>query len=1026
MTLPLLYIALLISAVHAAFSPPPRWGQATSIITSSLFVQGGKQDSTNSQSYTGADAQGDLLLLSLEYSFSVDSPPWQFVSNPANESQSHGPAVAWHTMSVFNETFQLIFGGDPTPTASSFTDPDSAWLLDMLDHAAPEFEDEPSNWDGEPIRRIHHTAVTSISGEVYIFGGEKADDSGILFSDNYVFSPFAGTFTPLPTAGAPPAMTGHGAVILENEQVWLFGGLSADGLLSFETFYIFDTTTNTWSTQNTVSANVPAPRRAFAFVLYEDIILIQGGSDRNFLNFFADGWIYNITDSTWTQIEILAEIGPRRDHFAVYYGGQIIMGFGYGAYAPANTSIIVYDPSSQTFSPTYNAPPVTATISATIPLPSVTLSNTFTSHPFSGTISSSVHPTSTNGHSGGGSGSGSGKPSQKKITTIAVGAVVGVLAFVAAGLAVVWLIRRHERKRWLEGGVGGDFAPLNGAEGGGGPTAVHMSDAPPEHAGGVAGAVNTVGAAVSSWAGWVAGGLGLAGAAAVTQDRKERRDMLADEDTRDFGYGDWYDVGDNRSSRSRLRQTSGGSTWSLSNIFRPKARREASAASGLSYGESLLAVPDEKDPFRDEMNVAGGRMKRPGPGRRQSSFTSYVSVASTQSGYLDPFADPLALSERDIATPGALLAAVRPTMLSPVTEVSRSSGSASSMDHNTSSSLITPFDSLSRASTFGMSSNQSHLNSPFGQSSPAPGSSKQQPRASSILDMRPQQPDQPMRRSDTWWARFAGKSLLDRRSSRGASTSRAPMEFRDPTPLPARLGFVQEETASVMADSHRSSSDGSQKQPSPSNTRSGGPFARMSHHGKSMSSIQTADSAALERMGDVGVMLRGNRQSASTSTRGSENTNSGDDGQFRTSWHPPEQDENDIIFTASPVEMVPASAFALSPSPPPAAHQVPLPSSLPASSKHSLASTPPASIRPPLSTASSGSSSNASVADRVKAYERRMSQDVTSMQPPTTPPPPKKKTHKHGASYGLIARPNLFVANPGPNRETSGGSQSAA
>ncbi|KAF7312572.1 Adagio protein 1-like [Mycena indigotica] len=996
-----LYIALLISAVHS-YTPAPRWGQATSIVTSSLFVQGGKQDPFGSMSYTGANAQSDLLLLPLALSFSVDNPPWVLVSDPNNSTNSHGPAVAWHTMSAFNNSNQLVFGGVPTPVATSYTQPDSAWLLNIFNRAEPQFTQEPPGWDGEPPRRMHHTSVTSRSGDVYVFGGEKADGSMILESDHYVFSPSAGTFTLLPTANAAPALTGHGTVILSNGQIFLFGGLAQNSLLPFDTFYIFDTTKNSWSTQTISGTPLPAPRRAFAYVLLDDsAILIQGGTSGDFLSRFSDGWIYNITTSTWTLVPPLAQLGERRDHFAVYYGGQVLFGFGYGSFAPVSSSLTIYDPATQSFPTTFNPPPPNATITPTLPLPPITKSDTTPT--FSGTLSS-VHPTSTNGSGGGGS-TGDQPKAPRKTTAIAIGTVLGVFAFVAAGLGVVWLMRRHERQRWMQGGVGGVFSPLDGGESGNGPSAARMVDAPPQR-GIVVGAVDTIGAAVGSWATWIAGGLGLAAAtgAPAVHDRKERRDMLADEDNREFGYEGWYDVGDNRSTRSRLerlRQGSGGSTWSLMSVFRPNPRRQASAASGISYGsrgESLLGVGDEKDPFQTYMRDApAGRAARPPPGRRQSSYTS---VMSTTSNYVDPFADPVAASEQDITAPGVLLAASRPGMLSPVTEVSRSSGasnSGSSVDHHTSSaSVINPFDSLSRVSTFGMSSN-SHQNSPFGPSSPAPTAGPSRPRTSSILDMRPPQPDQPMRRSDTWWARFSNKSLLDRRSTRGANEAPAPMDFRDPAPLPSRLGFVKEETASVLAE--RNSSDGSQKQ---RDARSS-PYSRMSTHGKSMSSIQTANSDALERMGDVGVMLRGTRQSGSTSTRGSDTTHGGsvDDGrsQIRTSWQPPE-DEGEVVFS-SPVEMVPASSFNL-PTPPPA------PASPSASSKHS----PPASIRPPLSTASSGSSAG-SVADRVRAYERRMSQDVS-------PPPKERPRNKSHANYGLVTRPSLFVANPGPNRDASG------
>ncbi|KAJ6520916.1 hypothetical protein DFH09DRAFT_1426539 [Mycena vulgaris] len=1038
----LFYIALLISAVHS-YTPPSRWGQATSLISSSLFVQGGKQDPSNAFSYTSAAAHGDLLFLPLSTSFSVDNPPWALISDPSNSTNSPGPAVAWHTLSAFNSSTLLLFGGLPSPTVPIATLADSGWLLNVYNRLVPQFTEELLGWAGEPMRRIYHAAVSTISGEVYIFGGEKADGSLLAFSDNYVFNPANNTFTLLPTDNAPPALTGHAAIILPNGKILIFGGLASEvdddsghgggdddagssTLLSFTSIWIFDTTTNTWSSQTVSSTFVPPSRRGFAYVLLDDnTILIHGGCDAVFQNTFSDGWIYNIASTTWTNVPILDALGARRDHFAASYGGQVIFGFGYGQNGPANASLAVFDPVSQTFQPTFTPPAASASATPTIPIASATDTGIASTHTGSATITGSVHPTSTgdaggggsggdggSGGSGGGGGGDNGKPSSNpsggtgKTTATAIGTVLGVLALVSAGLGAVWYMRRQRARRWSEGGVGGVFSPLNDEDGGAGgtPSAARMHDAP--HGSGLGGAIESVGAALSSWGLWVAGALGLAGVvgagvAARERDGKQRRDMLADEDTQNFGGYGWHDEEDGRSSRlGRMRN---GSTWSLMSVFRPNARRQASGASGMSFGSrgaSLLghgAAPSEKDPFHDDLyrdvaaggaaGLVGSSSSRP----RAQRQSSYASVNSVGSNYVDPFADPI--SERDIAGPGVLLANVhnnygRNAPLSPVTEVSRSSASASQSASSHDHQVLTPFDSISRSS-FGFPSN-SHQASPALPSgaspavSPAPSSfsGRPQPRTLSIVDMKPPQPDQPIRRSDTWWARFANKSLLDRRSSRGSASGVAAPDIRDPNPLPQRLDFVKEETSSVL----RERSDGSDA------SARVGPSALYGRgvpgHGKSMSSLQTqrtADSEAIERMGgNVDVMLRGNRQSGSTSTRGSVTTHGGsvDEGHARQSWHP--DPDNEEIFASSPVEMVPAAAFALSPPRQPS---------------------PP---RPPLSTASSGSSA---VSDRIREYERRMSQDV-SPPPATNTKQREERTRKKTGNYGLVARPSLFVANP--------------
>ncbi|KAJ7170899.1 hypothetical protein C8R43DRAFT_944719 [Mycena crocata] len=1029
----LLYIALLISAVES-YTPGPRWGQATSIITSSLFIQGGKQDTFNALGYDSALAQGDLLWLPLSNTFSVDSPPWEFISDPMNNTNSHGPAVAWHTLSAYNSSTLLLFGGLPSPSVPLMTLADSGWLLNIYNRLVPQFNEEAAGWGGEPMRRIHHAAVSSLAGQVYIIGGEKADGSGLAFADHYVFNPETSSFTLLPADGAPPALTGHAAIILPNGQILIFGGLSSNGLLSFGLIYIFDTSTNTWSLLTVSSASVPQGRRAFAYVLLDqNTILIHGGCDGDFLNTYHDGWTYDIPSTTWTSVPALDALGPRKDHFAAAYGGQVIFGFGYADNAPANASLSIFDPTSQTFQPSFTPPPSTASATPTIPIASPTGTGVGGGHTPTGT-GSTVHPTSTGGggggdnggnngggnNGGGGNGGEDGRNPQSatsKTTAIAVGTVLGVLALVSAGLGAFWYMRRRERRRWAETGVGGVFSPLSGDEGGAGgaPSPARTYGSAPPEKGLIGGAVESIGATLSSWGLWAAGALGLAGVvggglAATERDRKQRRDMLADEDTRDFGGYGWDDEDGHSSRLGRLRQGSGGSTWSLMSVFRPKARRQGSSASGMSFadriGGSLLGHaegPSEKDPLRDDMYLqdaaaAGGAGLLAASTRpRNYQQPSYTSVNTVGSNYVDPFADPI--SEQDIAGPGALLIShggySRAGPLSPVTEVSRissSGGSASQSGSSNDHQVLSPFDSISRSS-FGFSSNSHHGSPaiPLG-ASPAvtPGSAR--PRPTSILDMKPQAPDQPIRRSDTWWARFANKSLLDRRSSRGSATGGAAPEFRDPNPPPQRLGFVKEETSSVL----RERSDGSDS----SRVGPSAPvYGKGTGHGKSMSSLQTqrtADSAAIERLGgNVDVMLRGNRQSGSTSTRGSVTTHGGsvDEGHARHSWQP--SDDGDEEMYTSPVEMVPAAAFGLPTSPP----------------RH--VSPPPSTPRPPLSTSSSGSSSGA-VADRIRAYERRMSQDLTPPSPATNTKQYEERARKktHGVNYGLVARPSLFVANP--------------
>jgi hypothetical protein len=303
------------------------------VINDALFVHGGKTDQNNSYSYSSAPTNADLLFLSLSSSFDVSSPPWQLV----NSSSSQGPAVAWHTLSAFNTSGILLFGGQPGPNSPTVLvdRSDSATLLNVYNWFDPIWTPEVASWAGQPLRRIHHSTVTVPSGLVFIIGGEKADGSNNPYSDHYLFDRAGPSFTLLPADNGPPGICGHGSIILPDGRLFVFGGYSQPQatLLPFSTIFMIDTTQSnlSWSTLSTSNSSLPPPRRAFAAASLPDgKILIHGGSDAVLQNNLDDGWILDTSQNpmVWAQVSALSQLGARREHFAISSGTQVIFGFG--------------------------------------------------------------------------------------------------------------------------------------------------------------------------------------------------------------------------------------------------------------------------------------------------------------------------------------------------------------------------------------------------------------------------------------------------------------------------------------------------------------------------------------------------------------------------------------------------------------------------------------------------------------------------------------------------------------------------
>lgn len=313
-----------------------RWGQAHAIIQETLWVHGGKTDRYNQFSYTSAPNTNDLFRLDLTQSFDLSNPPWHIQGGCGNNTGCQGPPMAFHSLSAYDASHMLMFGGQPDPNSDIVLPdrPDSAWTLDVENSDSPSWVNEPQGWANEPSRRIYHSASSS-GGKVFITGGQKADGSQTALNQHEVFDYKGPTFTSLPATNGPPDLYGHTSLVLRNGSLLVFGGYSQSQgtLLPFSIIWILDTwaDTFTWSLVRIDNTTLPPGRRNFAAVVLSDgRILIHGGSDAVLQTTYGDGWILDTTKDpmVWIPVDSLSILGSRRDHMAVEIGSVIIFGFG--------------------------------------------------------------------------------------------------------------------------------------------------------------------------------------------------------------------------------------------------------------------------------------------------------------------------------------------------------------------------------------------------------------------------------------------------------------------------------------------------------------------------------------------------------------------------------------------------------------------------------------------------------------------------------------------------------------------------
>ena len=1008
-----------------------RWGQATVLLDSLLYVHGGLSDPYNSYSYTSAPTTPDVLLLNLSTSFDASAPPWQLLS------ATFSPALAWHTLTAFNASHILLFGGQPGPNSQTVltTLNDSAMLLSVSNHTDPTFIFEAQNWAGEPMRRMRH-ATSSGDGKVWIIGGEKADMSGNAFSEHFIFNPYSMEFTPMPSGHySPPDIFGHASLVISDEMLVVLGGYCAScgGLVPLSSVWALNTTKNDpeWELLPVSGGPSPSPRRDFASaVLPNGNILIHGGGNADLEETYSDGWILDTsaTPMTWQSVEALSQIGQRMDHAAIQAGGLVLFCFGtplpkiwvfrltfpagYGASAPAPASMFIFDPSTLEMVSSYTAPSPSSTAILAGPTQM-------------GDPGSESGPGST-GTMPGSAPSGIDSPSDPSESSsntrsstrlaIALGMTFGFLGVVAGTMIVYYVKRAHGRN------VPGKFVLLGGdledKSGDGGPGS---------------GAVPVAGShyAVQRRVRWLGVG-SLAGVLAYLGIRssrrthpRPRRDMFADEDTRSFTWG-------GRLGASRREGSDVTSAWSIRSMgamVRNAVSREPSGSGTVGDREERLGRIGEVD--RQELIAS---VKHPSQGRLPKQGGSAWT-------YTDPFADPhpedeylgldlrrgtlerddeydrhiprdIPLDDYDLIPPLKITSPITFPLrtLSPLKEISRTPSSNPASPPHLSLDIpqptISPF--VPKTPT-----------SPTARTSYAPPPEVFSRPLSLSTPYSP--PSQPIRCSDSWWARFARTSLLDRRGTVFPNSNKL-LDFRDPAPAPL-LAAIEE--TSIPKSS-----------PTESTFKSDGNMPLARKHTRSISSahsMRTADTESAERLGgsyDVVQRIPSegslSRNTVASSTVEATSTACGGvrraekkGGLLAVNRLSTATTDESILTVSSSVEhsllSFPSQTLVSAGSPKTATTAINTRSRSPlAMTTASATMTRGHSPSPPP--ASPTGKEGSIVANKVRAYERRLSQDLESQLSP-----PRRNTRKReeesprsrpAIKYGLAPHASLYIANP--------------
>ena len=633
-------------------------------------------------------------------------------------------------------------------------------------------------------------------------------------------------------------------------------------------------------------------------------------------------------------------------------------------------------------------------------------------------------PSSTSTGGGHGGPGNNGKPfggSEKNKTAIAIGTVLGVLGFATGVAFVLWYLRqRHARS-------GHAFDPLGDDEEGSAHsiTAVRL------------GGTHETGP-------WILavplGLLGMIGLGPRRHVNRSRRDILADED-RSF---QWVSISrEGSAGRSSFGSRSARSSiQGLSNVITERfaSIRRLARGAGSAPRSRESSTNWEKmggDPFSPEVALMGDGLAHDHLSER--SQDGLVLSGSSQP-YADPFADRDTSSDvlhLNDSEPEAEPSHASEKKGDPTTET-KSLTIRTALPPSADFVPLSPLVEQASQNSLSNTSSSHHSNSDQGVGS---GSSVRSPRPSSILDPNPPPSSQPIQRSNSWWARFAKTPLLERRGSESPSRNGGFIDFRDPNP-PPRLLTIEESTHSrrpsvgtAEAMSRRNPSLGANR------AHAGTPTRRPSLyfdtiHGRSASSLQTANTDTLERLGgtmDI-VQRDGTLDSQHTAYIGLDDefgiggggSGSGSGPHLRAllvrgepSYRSTRTASSSVSTSLeSPMIQSPLRSVAGSPED--------------EFTHPQLSSSPPSEeVAAGLVAEQAGTPRSPGVADRVRAFERRISREGAPSPSPTntrrreerlTPPPAALAAARPAVRYGLVPRPSLFVANPDRGGGSRGGS----
>jgi hypothetical protein len=223
------------------------------------------------------------------YEYDISTNKWTNI-NPTHAASNRGELGL---APIYGYDKVLMFGGG----LNWNTHNGDTWLYDSSDGKWSQLTlaNSPSPRSG--------MGMASIYGydKVLLFGGLSAWNN--FFNGTYIFDFSDNTWHNITVPGVTPSNRAYMnmASIYGTDKVLLFGGMAGWNVYDDET-WVYDYSDNTWTEFSPGSKPSQRMSHAIASIYNDDKVLLHGGQGSWNGNYRSDTWVFDYSDSTWTEI----------------------------------------------------------------------------------------------------------------------------------------------------------------------------------------------------------------------------------------------------------------------------------------------------------------------------------------------------------------------------------------------------------------------------------------------------------------------------------------------------------------------------------------------------------------------------------------------------------------------------------------------------------------------------------------------------------------------------------------------------